>query len=241
MQYIDIATAIVKTGKSDKTIRNWIKANNNRDGAVRRNGKTVEMAVNLLKKDYPFLEGKNTEKETDSFRNQKEAAQLSITAESIRIHEKELESKEKIIKTKDEQIKSLTQQKVKVVLFSTIFSLFFIFLVIISAWFLFTAYRKELLQHQADEIKSQSAIFDEKFKWVVGDYQSKIQRQNKKNQELTDGQIELQTQLAQKDARIEKLTDNLQELLKASLAKSIKAKEPIAKANTEGTSLKPEE
>ena len=95
MKYIDIATASVSVQKSERTLYKWIKANKKKAGAVRYEGRTPMVSVELLKKDYPFNE---VEEATESFQNKKDVAQLSLTANTLEMHQRELNARNDEIK-----------------------------------------------------------------------------------------------------------------------------------------------
>ena len=159
MNYIDIATAIARTGKSDKTLRNWVKSHDKIAGAVKREGKLVMISVELLKKDYPFLHAEN---EPKSFQKQKEVAQLSITANTLEMHQRELQAR-------NDEIKLLLERKSK----APIWIVIGFVCLLVALWLVFDGYRDE--QQKANEEKI--ATLKESFKREMDGYLQGAQSQ----------------------------------------------------------------
>ena len=88
MEYIEIKEAIRRTGKSDKTIRNWVKANESTTGATQKRNGIVFVSVEFLQQNYPFIDSVN---DSEMFQKQKESAQLKITNDAVQTTKRELE------------------------------------------------------------------------------------------------------------------------------------------------------
>ena len=231
--WVSVTEAISLTGKTEITIRRWLKLNKNDASKTIKKGNKAYINPDAISQDYPFIKDYQKTEERHT-RHKKEAMQIVQNTETI----KELSEH---LKSKDEHIQLLVVKKNRSLIYLAATFVCIWVLVLAISFFCFKFYRSELISNQEEKVR----LINEKHALEIS--QNKLrhnealvfqEKQRQNLQELYNAEenareiTELRTKIAQKDARIEKLTDDLQELLKASLAKS------IAKANDEEKPLK---
>ena len=194
MSWIDIKTAIAKTGKSDKALRNWIKLHKTNPNAVTKRGRLVMLSESFLKQDYPFIELEESRKD---FQKQKEMAQLSITAGTIERRDQEIASKDKIIE-------DLISDRKKTPIYAGLFFLMFLFIILTGIGSLFYFYLVELKEKEQENIKQIQNSFKQQTDLREQISEEKINSLNQLN-EIQNEKIEelkLQIQLIQRKYQI---------------------------------------
>ena len=226
MEWIDIKTAITLTSKSDKTIRNWAKSNKTNPKAVKKDGKIFLLSAKLLEEDYPFKSSQ------ENFQQEKDAAQLTITAQSLQMHQAELAAK-------NDEIKILLQRKSKLPAWLSIGFISLIIALLAGLMFAFTSYKHEQSQEHSKELSNIKSALKQEMA-----LKEQIANKALDNKQLTINRLKTENtqqreELAEKDHLISQLYNDTKEQNKKllKLTESLNQKTPLVEENLKGDQL----
>ena len=192
MEWISITQATALTGKTERTIRRWFKANKSNISATKKVDGKIYINSTLLHKDYPPVMGRQNTGEDKKI--QKEALQIATNAKSIESITVQLEAK-------DKQIEKLMVSKGRVPLLLTLAFLFSSLLIGAGLYFAFVEYRSELERTKKREIQLRT----ENFNAIILGKNSIIEDKNENLLILKQQNAQQRQELAQKDRLISEL------------------------------------